>query len=175
MKRLLAFGLSLGLVAALAVPAAAGGPGNKATGSGTWLNAQGHSQMVAFNAHEAEGVRPAKGLLYQESYGGTVGTFSVDVQVVAVTAAGACFGGPQIAGTDGFAARNGQWRWTTVIDGGAGIDETGMDYLRGGHTTSASVTPPAWCSTYDVAGNEAWWGGNVQIHLGKSYNDLDTN
>jgi len=178
MKRLLTFGLGLGMVAAMALPAVAGGPADKATGSGTWLNHQGTEQIVTFNAHEAEGVRPAKGYLYQEAWGGTGrnGTFEVaDITFVEVDVDNgfACFAGVITAATGDFYDDGdiGKTRWTVVVDGGYAQTETGGDYLRGGTATSR----PSWCtaSGLDTGGNDAWWGGNVQLHPTRSYNDSD--
>jgi hypothetical protein len=166
LKSLLVVGVMLVLVLALALPVLAGGAASKATGSGEWSNVIGVYQTVSFNAHEAKDGRPAKGSLYQEELSGAW-TFTVDVDNVMVfeEASYACFGGYITSGAGTFANMVGKYRWTLVKDGGEGTGA--MDYLRGYQSSPSS--PPDWCTGGDTALNEAFYGGNVQIHAGQGY------
>ncbi|MDP3984215.1 MAG: hypothetical protein Q8Q52_04315 [Acidimicrobiia bacterium] len=165
-RRWLAATVAIGFTWALAIPAWAGGAADKATGSGFWTNSQGINFYAEFNAHEAKDARPAKGSLFQERVDGA-GGFIVDVDSVSIIfETHACFGGITTSAWGTYAFRAGQYRWTTVVDGG----EPAIDYLRGGWTGSAEAgATPDWCLAGDIAGNDAWSGGNVQILLGKSY------
>lgn len=158
----LVLGLVVGLVLAMSPPALARGAHDKATGSGSWINGGGLDFYAEFSAHAKEGNREAKGSLYQslnEGFGG----FTVSVDTVIVDDDRACFGGITDSAWGMYESREGQYRWTTVVDGGAGEDERGADYLRGGWANPSS--PPAWCIFGITANNEEWYGGNVQIHF----------
>ena len=114
MKRLFALGLSLGLVAALAVPAFAGGPAEKATGSFTY-NVAG--KYVAFNAHEATDKHPAKGYLFIIPDGVNHYTVAIDTVDVDGEAGTACFSGI-ISATGKYADRDGKAQAFFAKDGG---------------------------------------------------------
>lgn len=157
-------GLVLGLFLAMAMPAFAGGSADKATGSGDWINGQGLDFYAEFNAHEGKDGRPAKGSLYQNLDDGT-GGFTVEVDAVMVFDGYACFGGNTDSAWGTYASHLNEYRWTTVVDGGSGLTETGDDYLRGGWVGTSA---PSWCLNGDTASNNAWYGGNVQIHYGGS-------
>lgn len=153
------------LLVALAAPASAGGPADKATGSGNWINGQNDDFSAEFDAHEAVDNRPAKGSLSQQRADGQ-GGFEVDVDTVNVFADYACFGGTTVDAWGIYGDRDGEYRWTLVADGGEGTSSAG-DYLRG--TWDSANTEPGFCTSNDPGGNEAWYGGNVQIHSGQSY------
>jgi hypothetical protein len=155
-RKLSVAALVVGLVLLLAVPALAGGPANMATGSGYWTNGQGLDFYAEFNAHEAMDNRSAKGYLLQVLVDGT-GGFTVNVDSVQVYETYACFGGTTDSAWGTYASRAGQYRWTMVKDGG---EPSVADYLRG----SWEVSKPAYCSGGNPGTNEAWSGGNVQMH-----------
>ena len=160
---LIVVALALGIVPI----AFAGGPTDKVTGSGTWVNTIGHTYYAEFNAHEPTDTKDAKGMLVQAYVSGGSDSmsgsyFMVAVDAVFVEDTHACFGGIITEAAGVFFDRGdvGKYRWTAVVDGGEGIGA--MDYLRGNLGSSGSA--PLWCLAGDVAGNEAFSGGNVQIH-----------
>jgi len=68
------------------------------------------------------------------------------------------------------ADRQGQYRWTVVVDGGGETTESTADHLQG----EWKATAPSYRSTGATA-NDACTGGNVQIHLGRNESaDLHT-
>lgn len=148
----------------LVLPAVAGGSSDKATGSGTWTNRFTVVQYVEFNAHEARDNSPAKGMLYQAEVNGLF-SFTVDVDYVNIyeNDSFACFGGIITKATGTWEKYLGRYRWTMVVDGGEGEDA--HDYLRGLVIDSM----PDFCVNGDAGGNEVFSGGNVQIHVSKSY------
>lgn len=150
------------LFLAIAVPAVAVGPHDKATGNGSWINGGGLDFHAEFNAHAAVGNHEAKGSLYQNLKDGS-GGFTVDVDTVIVGDGHACFGGITDSAWGVYGFREGQYRWTTVVDGGSGEDETGADFLRGGWVGPSA---PTWCTSGDPANNDSWYLGNVQVHFG---------
>jgi hypothetical protein len=144
------------LLALLPTTVFAGGPANKATGSGMWTNGQGYTFTADFNAHEAYNGRPAKGWLVQTRVDGG-GSFAVVVDQVDVHPNYACFGGVTTEATGAYADRLNKYRWTMVIDGGEGVD-SGGDYLQGRWGSR-----PGYCNT-GTSTNYPFSGGNVQIH-----------
>ena len=164
MKKAIVLGLLL--IISVVGTASAGGSSDKATGSGMWTNQSGVVQTVDFNAHEPKDNRPAKGDLYQAEVNGAF-SFRVDVDYVEVYETFACFGGEVIEASGSFAQYLGQYRWTVVVDGGEGLGAE--DYLRGLVVSTGTPPPPWWCTGGNTANNEAFSGGNVQIHFGGSY------
>lgn len=165
-------GLVVGLLLTIAIPAAAAGSPDKATGSGTWTNVGGAVRTVDFNAHEPRDGKPAKGTLVQAAADGSF-SFTVDVDDVTVyeDLGYACFGGYITAATGTAINRIGDYRWTMVKDGGEGADAE--DYLQGRSSSefpfAGPGNPPGFCLNGNPGANEAFSGGNVQIHAGKSY------
>lgn len=101
-----------------------GGPGvtapnqgqdhSKATGEVTWV--AGIERSASFNAHEdAPGTPSDRGDLYQESEDGS---FTVEVSCVDIEGNEATFAGEVVDASGQFENRVGQYRVTTVYDGG---------------------------------------------------------
>ena len=159
-------GLVFGLMLAMSFPAMAGGSADKATGSGYWTNGGGDDFYAEFNVHEARDGRAAKGSLTQDRVDG-LGGFVVDVTQVYVSADGlsVCFGGNTTDAWGEYAHQLNVFRWTTVVDGGEGSTDNSGDFLRGAWIPGG----PVWCTQGDTSTNEAWSGGNVQIHIGKAH------
>lgn len=163
-KRLLTL---VAAVAAMMLAAAtvsfAGGPADKATGSGTWINSNGDQNMVDFNAHEAMDNRPAKGEFTQSRVvdGVVTGSFTVDVDTVEVVDGSACITGEIVAASGIWRERTGVWT-SYVTDGGEpGI---GVDKVSGNFDSDRSG---ALCDSGHTS--DAFIGGNVQIHEGKGH------
>jgi len=156
--------IAVALLMAIAIPAAAKGPADKATGSGYWETGSEVQYYAEFNAHQGLNGRPAKGYLLQERVDGT-GGFTVDVtDVVVGERAGkkfACFGGLTEAwGVLSFG--QGLFRWTIVVDGGE--PGVGVDGIKGNFLAPGSELPGP-CRR----GQAARWdltGGNIQVHFG---------
>ena len=147
--------LVVGMIVALAAPAFAGGPANKATGSGYWTNAANDTFYGEFSAHAAMDGRLAKGYLYQDRGDGS--WFSVDVTEVYVGPNWACFAGNTVDAGGDYAGKVGQNRWTFVYDGGEpGI---GVDLFKGSWGATSSA-----CKGGTVSTDNDFDGGNVQIH-----------
>ena len=158
----LSTGLVIGLLAAMSLPVtAAGGPTDKATGSGYWTNSAELDFYGEFNAHEAFDNRAAKGALLQQLTDGSSG-FTVDVTGVVVGDGYACFWGITDSAWGVWASRLGQLRWTYVVDNGE--PGVGVDLFEG-----AWSSVPASCAGGTETGSNTFTGGNVQIHLGQSY------
>ena len=146
--------------------ASAGGPADKATGDGYWVNDWG-SYYGEFNAHEAvgtegeRGYRAAKGDLFQDQGDGS---FRVNVTGVIIGSDYACFWGPAYDSRGVFddQERDDVNRWTYVTAG----DGPGSGTFRGGW----GVTPEA-CKSGDTAMVESFvfLGGNFTIHSDQAH------
>jgi hypothetical protein len=158
--------VAVSLLMAMAIPAAAGGPADKATGSVYWENRTGVEFYAEFDAHEGLDGRPAKGYLLQERVDG-LGGFTVAVtDVVVGERLGkkfACFGGFTEDAWGVLSFAQGLYRWTIVVDGGE--PGVGVDGIKGNFLLGPPLPGPC------ISGSAARWystGGNVQVHFGGS-------
>jgi len=147
----------------LPVAYAGGGPTDKATGSGMFKAADGLFWDIDFNAHEALYDRPAKGSFYaiRDDLSTSIGV--ANLTYVNVDGAAACFGGQITEATGAFAIYLGRYWFTGVQDGG----EPEQDKVR--NQVVSTFTPPSWCANLTGPFVADMVGGNIQVHLGKSY------
>ncbi len=154
MKRLLVLAMSLGLVAAMAVPALAGGAADKATGSFVYKDVK----IVSFNAHEEMDNRPVKGNLWISP--NAIDFYTVDIEWADIDpdAGTACFGGT-ISAEGFYAERDGKTQAFYAKDNGE--PGAGEDLFRA-YGTNTTTCPPDLDPQMVLT-------GNLQVHAGSAY------
>ena len=166
-KLLIILGVSA-LVLSLVLPniTVAGGPTNKATGNITRArDGSGAEATLVFNAHEATGNRPAKGMAMAEGIT-TPSFWEIDIICVNVISENEAYFGGQVTAVEnigGFGV--GDYIMLRVIDGGEpGIGE---DLVWSGVTDSMQVFAEFCNSPSPSSHTGALWqviDGTLQVH-----------
>lgn len=149
MKKLGILLAGVALMLSVSVVLAKNGPADMATGSVMWESLD-VTRYLDFDAHDAIGNQPVKGMAYYWDENGNA--FDVTVTGFWISGDEACFWGPTSNATGQYASKNGQTRYWYVVDGG----EPQEDIIRGnwgdGLCGSLSTAP------FDVV------TGNLQVH-----------